>query len=365
MNSTSLLLAKLLSVSNLTFFLDRLIFDGKYKTVELTFDDAYINRIDFVGEMINTAGGKYTMMIKNLNLNRLSEPHARNKIPQQQSNRKNLDLLQIFKLNYGAGVGDGTPFVHYLRKNLQYFSFQNIVLLIPMQSDEKKRQFWDHIMELNVFLGYRNAIVVFYKNEESISMVNALKKPFEIYAINYKVKRMTKIGIALIGIDVENSLYRGELDEANFHEHIFGMVSKKPDLVINTDTGSDKSLMKTSVRRGNKTLINLGSADYYLSNFISLNLHFKDITFIQGYRYKQTTFKNGEFVTIRGYSDCECTSFNEEAYAEFYNELPYIRETNAGFVFIDANHVKQILNLGIFGFKQAHAVRFDDGFWHF
>lgn len=299
MNLSNLLVTNLLA--NLTIFLDRLIIDGNYKTVLLTYDDAYINNIDFVGQMVDKAGGKYTMLIKKsmdeVNFNSHIITPLRSAV---------LLLIAILKFD----DFDDCP-THFNGINSAGFIRYNLVLLIPMPSDDQQEKSLWRCIRFGPSK-HINTSVVFYQTEVSMNMVNSSRKSIEIYALNYKVDKIDGDGNVRLNLDVENSFYKGQLNESNLHGQIFGSIIKKPNLIIDIETFAG-NFPRKAFSHGN-----FGSADLYLSNFIAQNLHFKDVMVNQEFHFKQITFKNGIFLVEVTHHH---TSSNRGIYRELYNEL--------------------------------------------
>lgn len=310
MNLTNLLVTNLLTMSNLTFFLDRLITDGKYKTVLLNFNDAHLNGHSLFSLMVNAADGKYAIVSTKIRFGTL---YAALPFP------KRPDLLRIFTLELSLNGDDEPDLYRFKVENEINVCAHNIVLLIPFV---QKRKLWDTI-KADLF-PYKDISVVFYGTEESMF------HPIEIYALNYKLSgERYFMGFE---IDEESSLYRGQLNEADLHGKIFGLISKKPNVHLYTDTGVDKYLLKASVLRGNESVINLGCTDYYLSNFIAHNLRFKDTWVQQTLLNKQIAIENASFnIQVNYYYHNVST---EKIYTEIYSEMPQLNEVIYRFVII-------------------------------
>lgn len=175
-----------------------------------------------------------------------------------------------------------------------------------MRSDKNKGN-WQSLFSDDV--RYVNVVVVLYKSELSITGANTSKQSIEIFALNYGRKYLTHSSV-----DVESSAYIGPLNASNLHENIFGSISKKPHLFIHTITPNKESVSKISVQRGNETLVDLGSADYYLSNFLRRNLRAKDVLIQQVLDLE--TFRENGWPRVLFYS---CSVKNEKIYGEMYN----------------------------------------------
>lgn len=337
MNLSGISVADLFFISNLTFFLDRLITDGRYQTVQLIYDDAYLNDNDFVAQLATRAVDKYAMLVEKCMWRRdpLKELKRNNNFMKGR-----IDSIRIMKLNYGE---QNSEYFEEFLGAIPYLMdsvYQNLVLLIPAQSNNRKLQFWKQLKEYKLIP--LNISVVFYQTEESSAMARATREPIEIYAVNYKVERSdfalnfqhtlddedmnhlneTNPEFFLESVvDEENSLYRGQLNETNMHEAVFGMISKKIVLSISTVSDILKSVPKTAQMNGNP-LVDFGSSDCYLSNFIARNLKFKDaeihLTFHTHQRLleKRTgrRIRHNENIIPYGVS-------SERIYAELYNEV--------------------------------------------
>lgn len=297
------LIANLLTISNLTEFLDRLITDGEYKTVQLTFDDAIVDGHDFVFKMVKLAVGKYTTVIKRANY----DPVDRSTNPQTQRSV----LLPVIKVNYVEG-GERRFFNLLVRTVFYENAFQHVVLLVPMQSEDRKIDLWYRIGRWGSYLYRIKTIVVFYEV--------AVDTPIEIYALNYK---MIKTGH--FQVDVEKFLFQGQPNETNLHEKIFGAISLKLQLRITTNTAGVLLVTKPPIDRGNKGVINLGDAGYYFSNFIARNSHFVDVSIEQKLNYQYFALINGKISAsahVRTCNGSECNPPTEKVYNELYNAFP-------------------------------------------
>lgn len=161
---------------------------------------------------------------------------------------------------------------------------------------------------------FLNFTVIFY--ETNASSMAPSKKLIEIFPLNYKEEIYGSSSI-----DEKNSIYNDSLNANKLHDKIFGSISKKPIVVIHTVTAADESITKTTVQRDNTTFINLGSANYYFSNFLARNLRANDVVvqqvlelekFLRGQDWPQVLFFN-------------CSGSNEKIYADIYNRIPSSR----------------------------------------
>lgn len=305
MNLTSLFITNLISMSNLTFFLDRLITDGKYKTVFLTYDDASIKDNNFVSQLVDLAFEKYAMMITEYDSNReTTRPFDRIFFLKQS------DILQIIMVNYREDKARKVILGEKLRGSKFKYGIQNVVVLFPIQSNDRKEEIWEIFgtKRYSQFCKHMNVSVIFYETENSKKMTNTLRKSMEIFVFNYKAYE----NVDIREINVESN----HVNESNLYEKIFGSIVKEPILSIRTETSVvNKSVTKISDQRGNDTIINLGSAEYYLSNFIARNLRSK---------HSQVQQILQRFLTeIFDYSpDNNCSVSNEKYYGELYNKFP-------------------------------------------
>lgn len=323
MNLASLLIANLISLSNLTHFLDRLITDGNYKTVLLIYDDASVRDTNFIPELVDLAFGKYAMVI--MNSERTNESYVEyncvydlGAIEQQRSG-----IIQIIMVHYGKRAVEKS-----LRRNNFLNNLQDVVYLIPVQPDDEKDKIWNLFNIREVSIRYRNCSVIFYQTEQS-------GEPIEIFALNYQAEKFTRNGDSLgtSQIDMENSVVKIEVgqanDERNLHDDIFGSIIKKPILLIKTVSTANKSVVKTSAQQGTATLVNLGNADYYLSNFIARNLRARDVSIHQALAYQRVSYK---FTWPQVFN---CCASNEKNYAELYNFRPEVYHSIQRFVPLD------------------------------
>lgn len=319
MSLANFLIANLIVVSNLTFFFNRLITDGNYKTVLLNYDDVNCDLKDtnFDSELAGLASENYAMYIMKSNYSQV--------IAWEVTPIKiRFGVLEILTLNYD---NDGKKRMRQLlqRNDNSRYTAASIVLLIPMQSDERKKEFWQCFSAATRYFPYINASVVFYQTERSVKMANTSRELIEIFALNHydRLLRRTQ------NVDVKNSIFDvGELIEGNLNEKIFGSISKKPNLVINTFV----SAAAPPKRGSDLQLVNIGDANQYHSNFITQNLRNKDAVIRQTLQYGTTELINGKY-TIKG-SLYQCNISNEKIYAELHNTLRSPKRTqNELFVF--------------------------------
>lgn len=312
---TNFFIASALSMSNLTLFVDQLITDGKYKTVLLIHDRTSVRDSNFIPQLTELGFGKYATVIVNMrHLNGLDlGPY-----------RVQSGILQIVMIKYGA---PGESRVKQLidASSLRQ-SRQNMVMLIPMQSDNEKKEFWLQLKGSNIFTGYGwiNTTVIFYQTEQS--MANTTRKPFEVFVINYKADQTVD------ALEIEKWDHKNQATESNLHEQIFGSIMKKPNLILSTTAAVNRSITKATLRRGNETLINLGSAANYLSNFIARNLRFKDVMFQQVLKYFPlgVNIRASEILDMKFFYNCYAS--NENTYGELYNKIPEKRPFTERFV---------------------------------
>lgn len=295
MNLTKFFVANLISIANLTLFLDRLITDGKYKSVSVFSDD---ESVQIFPELADRVFGKHTMVIQEY-CNRLPPEFA----PIHHS----FGSLQLMLISNNAHVDDlnNTVWI-FAHRSFLFNPKENLLVLIPMQSDERKKKIWNLLVP-----NYRhfNCSVVFYQTERSMQMANTSRKPIQIYIMNSMYEQIDR---NVKEIDVDNI---GVNDSRNLNDRIFGTILKKRILIIPTKTAHNGSSIKSVEGRGNRTLVNLGSADYYLSNFIARNLRTTNV-------YIEQTIEFKEYNIFKRAKVFFCDAANETIYAELYNEIP-------------------------------------------
>lgn len=236
--------------------------------------------------------------------------------------RRQFVKFQIIMLNWSDY--NGMRLDRVFRGNNLDYQTQNVVLLIPMISEDRKSEFWQNINSRQFHMRYINCSVIFYQSKQSLTMTNTSRNPFEIYVLNYEAKNSFHNRYnwySTSKIDVENSVF-GNVEmnnESNLHDRMFGSISKKPNLIIHTLTATNKSVTKTSVQRGNATLNNLGNADYYLANFVARNLRVKEAVIQKSLEYQ--SFGKFDFRTNNIFN-CSA-SRGREFYGELYNYAPY------------------------------------------
>lgn len=306
MNLASLFIVNLISMSNLTHFLDRLITDGKYKTILLVHDDASVRDNNFVPQLAELAFGKYATV--NVNTDRMTSEQF---LPY----RALFGILQVIMLKFDE---NGAKRLNKLMRGPNFqLSSQNVVMLIPMPSNEQKQEIWKILGKEGPYCcRYRNMSVIFYETE---MMANASRKSLEVFVFNHK----TIVDLDVQEIDVENSVeynmnnQSNDADQSDLNGKIFGSIIRKPNVCMIIPTTVNGSITKP-VHRGNNILINLGSADYYLSNFIVRNLRAKDVEMQQIMQFTPSVDK--KFLKKRQFRNCFAS--DEKIYGELYNKSP-------------------------------------------
>lgn len=306
MNLTSLLVVSLISASNITLFLDRLVTDGKYENVLFMYDgnDTFIKDTDFLPQLSALSFGKYAMFIAKKDYSKWTSPAEM--LPYQE--HPGAGVLHILALNYNEGDEQCLARLLRMYHNSRIVK-QNAVLLIPTPPDDRQKYIW-HQFPSEFVRRCFNIVVIFYSKKMTITFADASRKSIQIFALNFKQKTRKTYEV-----DVENSVYNGQLNESNLHDKIFGSIIKRPNLVINTVATFKESVLKTTVQRGNETLINLASADYYFSNFIARNLRAEHIRIEQILQYRETVKQHIQSEIY------EYSASNEKYYAELYNVL--------------------------------------------
>lgn len=302
MNLAIFSIVNLIVMSNLTIFLNRLITDGNYKTVLLIYDDVDCDLKDnnFGSELAELSFENYAMYTMKSNY---SQVMAWQVTPIKTRS----GILEILTLNYDD---DGKKRMRQLlqRNDNSRYTAASIVLLIPMQSNERKREFWQCFSAATRYFPYINTSVIFYQTERSMKMANTSRKPIEIYALNHYHKLVR----GFQNVDVNNSICDDrELNVVNLNDKIFGSISKKPNLIIKTSVS-----VKALPQRGND-LVNNVNADQYHSNFITRNLRDKDAVIRQTLQFGYIELMDGKYATRYGVYKCNMS--NEKIYAELHN----------------------------------------------
>lgn len=334
MNLPSWLIATLLSMSNLAHLLDRITTDGKYDSVLLIDANPLFKYTDFSPQLANLSFGKYKMYTTN-------EDYYWQFAPNEEIKRKQFlkysGTLPVIMVNYDAigqrsitgkrpnvGRMQGKYRCEKLKSLLlvvfRYHREQNIVLLNPMLSDDRKKEFWqcfglDNNSKSDI--RYMNCSVIFYQTETSMPTTSSMRKSIELFVL--------KPG-KHVEIDVENSV----CDGCNLNDKIFGSIGWPSDLFVETPVSIRESVTKVPAQQRNDTVINFGNSDYYLANFIARNSRSKDIQIHQMLEYRTIKYYN---VSLFGRSrilgnDNELFHSNvskEKYYAELYNMPPGIR----------------------------------------
>lgn len=324
-------------MSNLTIFVDRLITDGKYKTICLVYDEAFIKDTDFVSQLVDLSQGKYAMFI-------MKHEYPKVLAPVMKKHRRESGILQVLMLNYGE---DGKKRLRNLMssQNILY-NTQNVVLLITMQSNERREEIWDFFNGLPAtqtsHIPYINISVVFYQTQTQMSMkmANASRKSMEIFVLNYKTQEIVEPQ----EIDVENcdGFRNDQVNECNLHEKIFGQISRKTLLAVHSLTTSMKTATTESILHGNNTLVNFGQARFYLTNFLVRNLRFKDFVFQNIFRHSYIKLARGRYYE---YSESYmCHTSNEKTYAELYNVVTLLPRRAAFKRFVTVGLTKKSWN---------------------
>lgn len=324
MNLMGWLIASLVSMSNLTHLLDRIITDGKYESVLLINADPFIKYTDFFHQLAEASSGEYSMFIINADYLQTVPNSGMGQIPF----RKHNGILQIIMLNYGDHEIRRNKrknnrnelhrrckrFKMLVRDSYNNYNIQNVVLLVPMRSDGERGEIWHCLDTMQSDIARINCIIIFYRTEIPITVANTTSKPIELFVLNPGEH---------VEVDVESSV----CDECNLNDRIFVSIAKAKasGLVIQTDVGTEKSLSTTSVQRENYTLINFGNAEYYLSNFVARNLRAKNVEIHQTVYQHKLLVKGGLLSKISTWFPCNASS--EKYYAELYNNGPSAKGT--------------------------------------
>lgn len=295
MSLTSLLVANVLSLSNLAHFLDRLITDGKYETVLLIYDEASVEDTNFVPGLANLAAGKYSTVIVDMD---------RGKIPWMEMKPYHLQfgVLEIVMVNCDR---NDVCLNTWLLQAGHIHNRHNIILLIPMQSEDRKSLIWKWFNYVAYYICHVNISVVFYEKEMSLPKDDTSRKSIEIFVLDYQPFRV-------IGIDVKNIFNQNRFnnDRSNLNDKIFGSITWKPAVFLKTFTADRESVINRTLQSGNSTLINMGRAELYLMNFIARNLRAKNIATRQLLGADMARGIDETFV---------CNTSNEKYYPELYN----------------------------------------------
>lgn len=149
-----------------------------------------------------------------------------------------------------------------------------MILLIPMQDDDREMEIWNYINSRSTIVRFFNLTVVFYRAEKSMPEASTWEKSIEAFVLDFDPFRV-------IEIDVENDAYQNHSDvQINLHDQIFGSISIKQNLVIWTNAAVSESVLDRTVQLENSASINLGNAEIYLKNFIVRNLRAQGVEFV-------------------------------------------------------------------------------------
>lgn len=298
-------------MSNLSHLLHRIITDGKYKSVLFIHANSPIMDNDFFAQLADLSSGEYAMFNMNATYadfaEGIPEPELEWRPPRQR-----YGILQVIFLNYddldthGMQSFNCVELEILIRKMIAYYKTQNVVLVNPMYPIDRV-DFWKCFDHMQGFLAFTNCSVIFYQNQPP-KMVNSNRKALELFVVNPGEH---------VEIDVENCVGH----ECNLNEKIFGSFHRASNLTITTASGIEKSVTQTPLRRGSDTFINLGNADYYLSNFIARNLRVEDVSVQQLMHYNEIGISSSpEKRRIRNFDKIlDCNTSNEKNYAELYN----------------------------------------------
>lgn len=286
-------MASVIAMSNLAHFTDRLITDGKYKKILLIHDGVSIRDDVFLPRLGELGFGKYTVEVVNIDL-------VQNVgVDFYFGKPKELGILHIMMLCYRAGDRR-----HMLKPRYwKYFreDAQNLVLFVPQQPPDRMENFWTGLK----LHPTTNISVIFYQMEQLV-----LENKMETYVLNYNASG----AICPQKIIVENLTHT-----INVYDKIFGSIVRLPSLSLTLNVPVNASAIKaTTFTHENSKLINFGSADYYLSNFIARNLRYKDIAVQQEmmYTYLPPRADDSRLKSERYISNAS----NESIYGELYNE---------------------------------------------
>lgn len=297
MNLTSILVANLLSLSNLIHFLGRLATDGNYGTVLLVYDGASVEHTNIISELTDSAHENYSVVIVN---------RARTKMQWMKMRPYNLQfgVLEIVLLNCDENV---KCLWTWSRPAGRPHNRHNMILLSSVQTEDLKREIWNRFdADLSGFR-HVNVSVIFYKIETSVAKTNTSAISFEVFRLDYEPFRANEI-------NVENWVSERTTlkNQSNWNDKIFGTVSWKPTITTQTYLAYSEDSIDRVFQLENPEVINLGNAELYLLNFITRILRVKNIVIEQhiGTSYPRHTARN-----------FGCLTSNEKYYAELYNTI--------------------------------------------
>lgn len=297
MNVTSILVTNLLSLTNLIHFLDLLITDGNYQTVLLVYDEASVEDTNVISELFNSAHDNYSVVIVN---------RARTEIQWMKMSPYNLQfgVLEIVLLNCDENV---ECIRTWLLRAGRLHNRHNMILLIPVQAEEKKREIWDQFDTVYTQIRHVNISVIFYEIETPVAKTNTSKILFEVFVLDYEPFRAVRI-------NVENWVsQRNKLkNQSNWNDKIFETISWKPTITTQMYVAYSEDLIDRDSQLGNSRAVNLGNAELYLLNFIARILRVQNIVIEQ---HLGTSYPR-HMSRIFG-----CLPSNEKYYAELYNTI--------------------------------------------
>lgn len=266
MDLTSWMIVNLISMSHLTYLLNRIVIDGKYKSLLLINAHSSMKDTNFFAQLADLSFGKYTMY--NMDA----------KYGQTGSNSEikwHRDILQVIALNYGdieklgmnkKQTSEKSNRCSYMKKlvreSYESFKMKNVILLIPMPpTEDRKREVWQCLGEMEAILRCIDSAVVFYQPDMS-TMANTTQKLIELYVVKPD---------EYFEIDLGNSVH----DYVNLNDELFRSNPEESKLKSNSFMDVKRFHGKTSAQRRNATFIDFGKAGYYLSKYVARDSRMK------------------------------------------------------------------------------------------
>lgn len=234
----------LVSLTNVTLFVNRLINDGQFQTAILLYNNEAIRDTNFIRELTDCPNRNYSIVTVCVD-----EFESSDWAPEFSPYSKIVNALHLIMVNEWSSVT--------LADRQLDFS-HNRVFLLPMQRDDKKKQVLQKWKDRkDMFRGNHSA--VFYQTPHTIQQAVS-KKSIEVFVMNSQLSGPNR---CVFEIDGRSDINSQLSQTRNVYEKIF---ARKEALIVLTG-----QLGKINISAISKSVI-ATNADIFMANYIARNL---------------------------------------------------------------------------------------------
>lgn len=248
----------LVSLTNLTMFLDNLIANGKYKAAIIAYDNISTGDNSFVKELATVSFGKYSIVTVDF-----SAPEINSIVLPFLHHYSYIEIIMVDSRDWKA-------LIRRLEQKYIYDCTLDIIFLFEKHSEQNQQMMLKRFKnDLYDKLALLNCVVVFYRNPANgkssfPEQRNAyLDQSVEVFVLYSSMVEVTQ-NIFDLSINSDSDI-SDEANLTNLTSSVFAMSSKNMRLVIHTYSSILWPINDTSF-----TIVN--DADIFLSNFISNNI---------------------------------------------------------------------------------------------